>query len=84
MFSSKLKADDITVKQDNTHFKNGYDIHIPFNEITLGYMFQYSILKNHFKNLSLFTFGNGRHEIFSDLNKDRRYKLLTDFFDKEI
>ena len=49
MFSSKLKADDITVKQDNTHFKNGYDIHIPFNEITLGYMFQYSILKNHFK-----------------------------------
>ena len=44
----------------------------------------YTFLKNHFKNLSLFTFGNGRHEIFSDLNKDRRYKLLTDFFDKEI
>ena len=49
MFSSKLKADDITVKQNNTYFKNGYDIHIPFNEITLGYLFQYSILKNHFK-----------------------------------
>jgi len=44
----------------------------------------YTFLKNHFKNLSLFTFGNGRHEIFSDLNKDRRYKLLTDFFDEEI
>ena len=44
----------------------------------------YTFLKSHFKNLSLFTFGNGRHEIYSDLNKDRRYKLLTDFFDEEI
>ena len=44
----------------------------------------YTFLKRHFKNLSLFTFGNGRHEIFSDLNKNRRYKLLTDFFDGEI
>ena len=44
----------------------------------------YTFLKNHFKYLSLFTFGNGRHEIFSDLNKDRRYKLLIDFFDEEI
>ena len=44
----------------------------------------YTFLKNHFKYLFLFIFDNGRHEIFSDLNKDRCYKLLTDFFDEEI
>ena len=44
----------------------------------------YIFLKNNFKNISLFTFGDGRHEIFSDLKKHRRYKLLTDFFDEEI
>ncbi len=44
----------------------------------------YIFLKNNFKNISLFTFGDGRHEIFSDLNKHRRYKLLTDFFDEGI
>ena len=44
----------------------------------------YIFLKNNFKNISLFTFGDGRHEIFSDLKKHRRYKLLTDFFDEGI
>ena len=44
----------------------------------------YKFLKNYFNSISYLTFSCGRHEIFSDINKDKRYKLLTDFFDKKI
>lgn len=47
-FSENLKNEEVEINSNESHFRNGVDVIITQNEITLGYMLQYILIKNNF------------------------------------